>query len=490
MYIENMENLQKRIIEKTSLPKFLKLLSIVTVLERISYYGVRTLLVLFLIEHFGFQDARAYGIYSLFSAFSYAGPIISGILADRFFGYQKMIIIGGLTILLGQFFIMLGCFNLTLFFLGLGMLVIGTGFMKSTSNTLLGECYEKYDNTQAVKGFTIFHVAVNIGAALSSIICGYISYLYGWLAGFMIPFFAIAISMAIFIKNLHVFKDSGLVIKPNVINKKIGSISIANWGLIGTIMLGVISGYIMLYSVSYEGIFSCFGILMCVFFINIFIKSNERKNLLILLFFVLNFLIFSGILMQLGCWLLLFSERNVAQSFMGIMIPSSVSQSLNPVAIILFGSLIAKISTKRYEYSRFVFGLASVSLCFFLLYYGCFYSVNNIVSYWYFLIAVLITGVGELIVWPFVQYQVTRLSPNNLKGFMMGFVMLSISFSNVLGIYLAKLAAVDNLDGKIDIANSLIIYQSSFLKVAIYYSTFLFLCLPILFWIKRNISKE
>ncbi len=475
-----------------TIPSFLRVVFAVELFERISYYGVRTLLVLFLISHFGFQDARAYAAYSVTAALVYSTPVLAGVLADRVFGFQRMIVLGGILIAFGQITILCSMFDSGYFFMGLGMLVVGTGFFKANINSLLGTFYYANDANR-MRGFVFLHVGVNIGSALASILCGYIAYYYGWYYGFSLATLGILISLVIFFKNRYVFGEHGASPNPNLLRRRYAGLSIFDIMLIVCLAFGIFFGHVIEGNLFTTRLFHYFGLaVLCVFF-GVIIKSNERKRLIALGLLMVCLIVFFAMEMQLGSLITLFADRNVSSYVFGYPIPATVSQSINPISIIIIGLFVSirKSRSNKHQISKFIFGMLTTSLCFGLLYYGCLNADQDYrVSYFYFLAAVITTGFGELIVWPFVQSQITALSPVHLRGFMMSLVMLFMGFANVAGIYIGRFMAVPTKEGFYDASVSLSIYANGFKTVALYNTLFVVAFLPMFYFIKLVIAAS
>ncbi len=179
---------------KTAHPKGLYLLFSVEMWERFSFYGMLALLVLFMKGFFGWDTEVASNIYGWYIALVFLTPIIGGYLADRFFGPNKCIIAGALTIAAGQFVLFTVPYtaSVTMFYLGVALLIIGNGLFKSNISVLVGNLYPK-DDPRKDAGFTIFYMGINLGAALAPFICGTLGEKVAWQWGF----FAAGVGMII-----------------------------------------------------------------------------------------------------------------------------------------------------------------------------------------------------------------------------------------------------------------------------------------------------
>ena len=150
--------------------------------ERFSYYGMRALLLLYMIKGFlGFGDKDANAVYGAYTALIYMTPFFGGMIADRLIGKRTAVVIGGLLMAAGHLLMMIQ--TELWFFCALGLLIAGNGFFKPNISSMVGELYTE-QSTQRDSGFTIFYIGVNLGGAISPLLCGYIGETYGWERGF------------------------------------------------------------------------------------------------------------------------------------------------------------------------------------------------------------------------------------------------------------------------------------------------------------------
>ncbi|MCX3064903.1 peptide MFS transporter [Wolbachia endosymbiont of Drosophila pseudotakahashii] len=453
-------------------PQFLKMLCFVEMWERFSYYGTRVLLVLFLTSHLGFTDERAFTIYALFAATGYAIPILGGFLADKLMGFRNMVLLGGIVMIAGHACMSLVKFEPGFLYLGLSIIAIGTGMFKGNATNLLGSCYGK-DDPERSRGFTLFYVSVNIGAILASISCGYVAHLFGWHYGFGLAGIGMSIGLIFFLKFQNLLGDSGLSPYPELMNKRILGIKIFGIVLIGSFLSSSIIAKMLIHSEFFTNMLIFVGITALGIFIYIISKlsAEQRRKLVALSILVVFFLCFFALEMQLGSLVNLFTERNVINNVLGITIPASVSQAINPLSIIIFGFLFGTYMKfkQKYATSMFTLGLLTMAMCFFTLYIGCLNSnIEGKVEYLYLIVAISFMGLGELCIAPLVQEQATTLAPKNLRGVVMGIVMLSLAFSNLAGVAISKFMSVPSVNGKINYLESLEIYKEGFLKVGIF----------------------
>lgn len=165
--------------------------------ERFSYYGMRALLVFYMLKGFlKYGDSDAYAVYGAYTALVYMTPFFGGLLADRLLGARRAVVVGGLLMALGQALLMAPS-NFA-FFSGLGLLICGNGFFKPNISAIVGSLYAP-GSARRDSGFTIFYMGINLGAAMSPLLCGYIGETYGWHWGFFIATVGMLAGLAVFV---------------------------------------------------------------------------------------------------------------------------------------------------------------------------------------------------------------------------------------------------------------------------------------------------
>lgn len=448
-------------------PSFLLPLALVEMWERFSYYGMRSLLVLYLTTQLGFTDAHSYSIYALVATIGYAGPVLFGIAADKIFGFRYMIIFGSIIMTLGHLVMTLTEVKPDLIYLGLALIAIGTGAFKGNIAKLLGKCYSQ-ENANREGSSTIFYVSINTGSALASILCGLVAHNFGWCYGFGLAGIGMLLGLATFIyyqKTLGIvgkspIQDIALLSKFKTYLSLIlaATIIAASWGL------------------SRPEIFSkaiqIFGGLVLAYYLYNMSKAekHQRFNLFVILVLIFFCCLFFALEMQIGALINLFTERNVNRTISGFTIPAAVLQAINPAFILFLGPLfniLFKFNPK-YRFSRFALGLAMTSLCFFILHIGCLHSELGKVPYAYLLLGVMYIGIGELLISPFIQSQISLLAPERQQGFIMSMTILSLAFANILGGEIAKRLSLPSFSNIVDPVVSLPVYQEGFKQIALY----------------------
>ncbi|MCV0383028.1 MAG: peptide MFS transporter [Erythrobacter sp.] len=185
-------------------PKGLFLLFMAEMWERFSYYGMRALLIFYLVQHWLFTDSEASIIYGAYTALVYITPVVGGYLADQFLGQRKAVLFGAVLLTFGHFFMAFegsggqGDAMINVFWMALALIIVGSGFLKANISVIVGQLYTRTD-VRRDPAYTIFYMGINVGAATASIICGYLGQTYGWQYGFGLAGFGMLIGLVFFI---------------------------------------------------------------------------------------------------------------------------------------------------------------------------------------------------------------------------------------------------------------------------------------------------
>ncbi len=180
-------------------PRGLFVLFFVEMWERFSYYGMRALLIFYMTKGFlQLGDTAAYGIYGAYTALVYATPFIGGMLADRLLGPRRAVILGGMLMAAGH--LLMTIEEKTAFSVALGLLICGNGFFKPNISTMIGSMYPA-GSSKRDGGFTIFYMGINLGAAMSPLICGYVGETFGWHWGFGLATIGMLAGLMTFVAN-------------------------------------------------------------------------------------------------------------------------------------------------------------------------------------------------------------------------------------------------------------------------------------------------
>ncbi|MGQ0641982.1 MAG: peptide MFS transporter [Gemmatimonadaceae bacterium] len=450
-------------------PKGLALLFAVEMWERFSYYGMRALLVLYLVNGLGWTDGNAARLYGTYTSLVWLTPIIGGYLADRFLGTRRSMIIGALVITIGHF--LLAMQTMPLFYLGLACVIIGTGFFKPNVSTQVGQLYKAGDPRRDA-GFTIFYMGINLGATIAPIVCGYLGERIGWHYGFGAAGVGMLLGLLFYLRwRAQLLPGIGLPPTPaeraarkqdesaGPNNMRLGAIGAGAGALvvwlggganlnIGEWIAG--GGWVSLIL----GI--CVGAAMSISLLGT--RGEERKRV-IALFVVTFFVIFFWMAFeQAGSSMNLFADRYTDRQVGSFSIPASWFQSVNASFIILCAPLVAWVwqllAARNREPStalKMVLGLVLVGLGFVFMVVGargadaCVAQLGadaareqcRVASPMWLVAAYLMHSLGELSLSPVGLSYVTKIAPARLVSMLMGVFFLSNAVANYLGGILA-----------------------------------------------------
>ena len=418
--------------------------------ERFSYYGMRALLVLYLVNSLNYSDAEALHIYAIYTGLVYLTPIIGGYLADKYLGTQKTIFIGGITMMLGHFLMAFP----NLLFLGMGLLIIGNGYFKPNISTLLGRLYKDND-VRRDSGFSIFYIGINLGAFLAPLIVGYVDETINWHYGFAIA------GLGMLAGLIQFYLGQNKIIQEDL-SHKTKKLSVGDWLLISSLSLINIPIILFIFEINnfiniyaYE-LLTLSILLIVILFLkkkgkSIFIRDDIKKILYISILSL--FVIFFWIgFEQAGGSLTLYASNSIDRNLFGFIIPASFFQSINPLIIILLGPLIAnfwlKLDNSDFKVNtsqKMGIGLILLSAGFFLIMY-----VNNSdaasISLWWLVGVYFLHTLGELCLSPIGLSMVTKVSPKKIASLMMGFWFLSSAIANYSAGKLPTILQANNLD--------------------------------------------
>lgn len=170
--------------------------------ERFSYYGMRALLLFYMLKGFlGYGDREAYAVYGSYTALVYMTPFFGGMIADRILGARRAVVLGGLLMAAGH--LLMTVQNEMAFFGSLALLIAGNGFFKPNISTIVGTLYPA-GSTKRDSGFTLFYMGINLGAAMSPLLCGYVGETYGWHYGFGLATVGMLTGLTVFVAPTRV----------------------------------------------------------------------------------------------------------------------------------------------------------------------------------------------------------------------------------------------------------------------------------------------
>lgn len=433
-------------------PKGLYVLFFSEMWERFCYYGMRALLVLYLVDSLLKGDGEAFAIYGAYTALVYAAPVLGGKMADTLLGYKNAVILGGILMAIGEFCILGG--NELWLYVGMGAIIVGNGYFKANISSIVGKLYADGDPKRD-SGFTIFYIGINVGALLATTVCAGIGEAYGYEYGFGLAGIGMILGVLIFIFGKKHYEDKAMPPDPEKLHASwIGPLSRFHVTILGS--LAVIPVLYGLIALNKDQPWVLISLLLAVF---VYVaatlviagakESKIYRDRMIAMLILLAFnVVFWAVFEQAGTSLTLFAKRNVDRMFMGWEVGASVTQAFNPAYIIIFGSLFALMWVRLDKMGKnpniplkFGFGVIQVGLGFLVVMLGgMFIDPNYLVPLWTLAFLYLLHTTGELFLSPIGLSMVTKLAPKKVTGFAMGGWFMSFALANYLGAMIAMLS--------------------------------------------------
>ncbi len=432
--------------------------------ERMSYYGMRVLLVLFMTASMqegglAITAATATAIYGLYTGMVYFMGLPGGWLADRLLGGQKAVWYGGIVIMIGH--IILAIPTDSTFYIGLIFVVLGTGLLKPNITALVGQLYSEKD-TRRDAGYAIYYMGINIGSVCGYFVTSYLSENIGWHWGFG----AAAVGMAIGLVQYHLTRDNlgdigaepAQPLSPSAkqttqvgIVGFLGAVAVVT----GLLMNGVI-GFDAIAVAEYVAIF--FTVAFLAYYAIVYfgggLNANEKKRLGALFLICIASACFWSGFEQAGSSLNLFA-RDYTDRLVGTFeIPTGWFASLNAIFIIalspFFAALwinIGKTMVGRSYGMKTALGLIVMASGFIVMFFAAQHAASGLKVAPYWLVATyFLHTVGELCLSPVALSAVSKLAPRRFSGQMMGLFVLTYSIGNIIAGLLAGSFDADNIE--------------------------------------------
>jgi POT family proton-dependent oligopeptide transporter len=431
--------------------------------ERFSYYGMRAILVLYLVSAttdgnagLGWTSAEALALYGWYTMLVYVASIPGGIIADKLLGQKKTVLWGGIVLVAGHG--ILAVEEMWAFYLGLLLIIIGVGMLKANISTMVGGLYKPGD-IRRDKGFTIFYIGINLGAFLSSLIVGYVGESIGWHYGFGLAGIAMAFGLIVYwwgqkylvnVGNLlsKAERDEGASLGNMFSDLLKSPIQLI---ITAVLMLGSIY-YLIFESIPYGLLFIFLTLvtaLMLMVYKDITTQVMKDRYVVMILSFLLV-VVFWGAFEQAGGLMNIYAADKTDRSLsvtlplIGNEVPATWFQSLNALFIIIFGVIVANFWARRKLKSKeassifkmatgvIIMGLGFIFMAFAASEYVPFDSKSAM--YW-LVLAYFLHTIGELSSSPVALSFITKLAPVKYASLMMGVYFAAIGLgSKVAGV--------------------------------------------------------
>ena len=457
-------------------PKALPYLFLSEMWERFGYYlmiGIFTLYLKDVEAGFAMTEKEASDLYGTFIALVFLTPFVGGLVADRYLGYRKSIVIGG--IMMGVGYLMMGIHSLPMLYTAMTLVIVGNGFFKPNISSMVGELYHENDNRRDA-GYGMFYAGINVGGLLGGALCIYLGKYYSWQWCFLSAAIVIFLGLITFLltkKHLGPIGDSPLL-SLTANNRKIREIAVYVGSLLSTPFI-----FLMVKNTDYTDYFMyTIGIVAILYFVieTINLKNSAlQKKLIAAFLFIFFYFLFNAIYEQSGGSLSLFAKDNLNDSLLFFHIdPNVVNNSSNTFFVIVLSPLIGLLwlwlGKKKIEPNtivKFGIGFLFLGASFYIFYLTRFFAnVEGIASLNVFTFAYLVTTIGELCLGPIGMSIITKLSPKRLFGMMMGLWFLASAFGQLAAGKLG--AAMSNSNSGSTLLSKLQSYTEGYYQLAVY----------------------
>ena len=434
-------------------PRGLATLFLTEMWERFSYYGMRSVLILYLVTAvqaggFGFDDRTASAVYGLYIAATYVFALFGGWIADRLLGAQTAILVGGGLITAGNALLLLGPGDI--FFLGLLVIVLGVGLLKPNISVLVGTLYPEggaqRDGARRDAGFSIFYLGISVGALLGSVLVPLAVSSFGWRFGFALPVVGMIFGLSQFLLTRRWLGPAALPPPPKT------RAGLSAWlpvvilmGLVLVMIVLTLEHRVTLDPVRVGGAAS-WVIALCavayfaylIFFAGL--GQAERSRVVVIAVLFSAYAAFYAGFEQGGASMNLFAERYTDRHIMGWVMPAGVLQGTTALVTILFAPLFAALwlalGRRGWDPSpllKFAAGLALLGLAALVMVAASRLVVAGaVVAPTWLLLTYLLQEWGDLCLSPVGLSTITKLAPPRYVGQLMGLWFLAIALGNNL----------------------------------------------------------
>ncbi|HVV68582.1 MAG TPA: oligopeptide:H+ symporter [Gammaproteobacteria bacterium] len=413
-------------------PKALWVLAFGKLWDTFSYYGTQTILVLYFMHIFKLPRSESILLYGAYAAFTYAIPIMGGVLGDKWLGSRNTLLLGAVLNIAGN--LLLISYNRYFFCLGLAASLVGSGLYKGTATHMVGTLYAAGE-TRKEAGYTWLYFAVNVGGSLGPLVYGFMIYAVGWSAGFLCSAIGLALGLCWFIFNWQTYEDKQH--QPNISHVGVELTYLAL--LVGSVLLSLT----FYYPASLNTVVGLFFVGSIGYILIMIIKyqSAMRQRLLALLIMSFFGMFYFAAGMQIGTSITLFLQLKIQQGVIHTQLPASTFSTL----YCLFVLLLAPVITGLWFWLRargiqlLIINKLAVGIFLGALGIACFAfaAATNWIAVG-LILGILLLSAGEVVIAPAIYTAISDIAPQGLKTTMMGCWFLFIGMGGYVSSLLAK----------------------------------------------------
>jgi POT family proton-dependent oligopeptide transporter len=433
-------------------PVGLYILFLTEMWERFSYYGMRAILVLYLVGEVGIENAGlgwsnedALALYGWYTMFVYVASIPGGIIADKILGQKKSVFVGGMLLVAGHS--VLAIEAMWAFYTGLTLIVMGVGMLKPNISTMVGGLYPKHEQDKRDMGFYIFYMGINLGAAVSALLVGYIGETIGWHYGFGLAGIGMAFGQLTYWYGQRYLTHVGnLVVDEREESEKtdgnlISAIFKSTNSLVGFILTLFLGIFIWQFQGSLDYGLLVMGLAFAVG-VGIVVYNDgdkiEKDKILVTYLAFLIVIVFWGSFEQAGGLLNVYAKQKTDLLIGNFLVPASWFQSVNAIFILIFATVVGSFwvwwkNRKRESSSLFKMAIGVIIMgwgFFFMSAASMQYEAEGLSSMHWLVLAYLFHTIGELCASPVALSFITKLAPDRWMAFMMGAYFAATGLGN------------------------------------------------------------
>ena len=431
-------------------PRGLATLFLTEMWERFSYYGMRSVLILYAVGAvsrggFGMDDRVASAVYGLYIAGTYVFAPIGGWIADRLLGAQRAVLAGGILILCGNAALVFG--RMHPFFVGLAVIVLGVGLLKPNISVMVAELYPEGDARRDA-GFSVFYVGISVGALLGSLLVPLCAARFGWRWGFGLPVVGMLIGLVQFLTTRHWLGHRGRTVYAQGGRRAWLGVALLV-AAIATIIALAAGGWVTLDPVRLAAAASWVIVLfVAAYFLYLLLfaglTAQERRRVYVMGALFAAYAAFFAGFEQAGASLNLFAERYTHRMLLGWSMPAGVLQGATAFYTILFAPVFAALwialgrrGKDPAPTAKFSIGLVLLALGYLVMYFAARYVVagEKVLPTW-LLLSYFLQECGDLCLSPVGLSAMTKLAPRRFVG-------------QIMGLWFLALALGDNLAGQL-----------------------------------------
>lgn len=426
--------------------------------ERFSYYGMRAILVLYLVGEtgdinpgLGWANDSAIALYGWYTMFVYVASIPGGIIADKLIGQKRAVFVGGMLLVAGHS--ILAVEEMWAFYTGLTLIVMGVGMLKPNISTMVGGLYPRNEQNKRDMGFYIFYMGINLGAAAAALIVGYVGENIGWHYGFGLAGIGMALGQLTYWYGQRHLKHVGNLVEDKRVEgeKESSNLLVAIFkhtnSIVGfsiTVLVGLAIWFIggsWSYGLLLIGLAFAVGVGIVVYNDG---NKVEKDRILVVYLSFLIIIIFWGAFEQAGGLLNVYAAQKTDLSLLGMTVPASWFQSVNAIFILIFATMVGSFWVWWKNRKKESSSLFKMAIGVIIMGWGFFFmsiasgevgydSAGEVIAksgMQWLVLAYLFHTIGELCASPVALSFITKLAPERWMAFMMGAYFAATGLGN------------------------------------------------------------